>query len=86
MRDAARHCQAMDTLSVFAASLADQMHIGTPPQADAEQQEVTEAFAEIAGRASCAWHLTNCISHVTDAQIFLVIRDILRFHGPTHYP
>ncbi len=54
MSDAARHQQAMDTLSVFAASLADQMHVGTPPQTDAEQQEVTEAFAEIAGRASCA--------------------------------
>ncbi|KAL0044190.1 hypothetical protein WJX82_003559 [Trebouxia sp. C0006] len=49
MRDTARHHQAMDTLSVFAASLADQMQIGTPPQTDAEQPEVTEAFAEIAG-------------------------------------
>lgn len=46
--------QAMNTLSVFAASLADQMHVGTPPQTDAEQQEVTEAFAEISGRASFA--------------------------------
>ncbi len=52
MSDAARHHQAMDTLSVFAASLAEQMHIGTPPQTDAEQQEVTEAFAEIAGIVS----------------------------------
>lgn len=42
----------MDTLSVFAASLADQMHVGTPSQTDAEQQEVTEAFAEIAGSLS----------------------------------
>ncbi|KAA6428871.1 MAG: hypothetical protein FRX49_00981 [Trebouxia sp. A1-2] len=41
--------QAMNTLSVFAASLADQMHVGTPPQTDAEQQEITEAFAEISG-------------------------------------
>ena len=49
MRDTARHYQAMDTLSVFAASLADQMQISTPPQTDAEQPEVTEAFAEIAG-------------------------------------
>jgi hypothetical protein len=49
-----RHQQAMDTLSVFASSLADQMHIGTPPRTDAEQQEVTEAFAEIAGKAFCA--------------------------------
>jgi len=52
MRDAARHQQAMDTLSVFAASLADQMQIGTPPQTDAKQQEITEAFAEIAGSLS----------------------------------
>lgn len=54
IKDAARHQQAMDTLSVFAASLADQMHIDTPPQTDARQQEVTEAFAEISGTASCA--------------------------------
>lgn len=49
MSHASRHQWALDTLSVFAASLADQMRLGSPSQADAQQPEIVEAFAEVAG-------------------------------------
>ena len=56
MDDGVRHQQALNTVSVFAASMSEQMLVSSQHPADTQQPVVIEAFAEVAGR-HCSTYL-----------------------------
>ncbi len=54
--NAIKHQQALGTLSAFAAAICEQMQMDSQHEPDAQGAEVTQAFAEVAGRRFCVYH------------------------------